>query len=104
MCGHVDDVRISEISATRFARRIGAMSPQLTQRRDATTTTAPVLRLNNQRRLQSLLTFYSYTKKPRRHDQRGLKISDSINVCCIGNVCERPAGRTSCALSCANHA
>ena len=36
--------------------------------------------------------------------QRGSGNPISINACCIGNVSERPAGRTSCAPSCADRA
>ncbi len=43
-------------------------------------------------------------KNPAGLNQRGLEISSAINVSSIGNVCARPAGRISCALSCANRA
>jgi hypothetical protein len=48
--------------------------------------------------------FRFQTKNPAGLNQRGLEISSAINVSRIGSVCARPAGRISCALSCANRA
>ncbi len=42
-------------------------------------------------------------KKTRQFGRRGLENSSAINVSSIGTVCARPAGRISCALSCASH-